>query len=297
MTIEKFSSGLSLVIPVFNEINGIDSSLAAIEKLIELIDFPIEVLVVNDGSSDGTEKVLNTLEKNTTDIKVIHHPYNRGYGAALKTGIKNAKYNYIAITDADETYPNERIPEFYKMIIEKDFDMLVGARVGKNVKIPLIRRPAKWMINKLANYLSDVKIPDLNSGLRIMKRSVLEKFVHILPEGFSFTTTITLSMLTNGYRVHYEKIDYFHRAGSSKIRPIYDTLNFIQLIIRTVLLFRPLKVFLPLSGFMFLVGLVLIGYRLTIDASFGVTATVIMIGALQVLAIGMLADLIDRRMS
>ena len=127
------------------------------------------------------------------------------------------------------------------------------------------------------------------------KNSVL-KFFNILPQGFSFTTTITLAMLTNHYNVAYKEIDYFHRAGSSKIRPIYDTLNFTQLIIRTILLFRPLKVFLPVSLFMFSVSFALLTYRSFYGESFGVTSTVIFVGALQILAIGMLADLIDRRM-
>ena len=205
-------------------------------------------------------------------------------------------YSHIAITDADETYPNHRIPEFYKFINERDLDMVVGARVGKMAKIPLIRKPAKWFLNKLANYLAEYEIPDLNSGLRVMKKETVKKYLNILPEGFSFTTTITLAMLTNGYRVQFEPIEYFHRSGSSKIRPIYDTLNFIQLIIRTILLFRPLKIFLPLSLLMLLTGFVLILYRVLVGESFGVTATVIFVGSIQILAIGMLADLIDRRM-
>lgn len=288
--------GLSIIIPVYNEQKGIESTIYGIKKVIEGIHFNMEIIFVNDGSSDNTTKLLKDGVKNQKKIRVIAHDQNQGYGAALKTGIRNSKYEYIAITDADETYPNDRIPEFYETILKKELDMIVGARVTKNVKIPIIRKPAKWILNKLANYLAEYDIPDLNSGLRIMKKETLLKFINILPQGFSFTTTITLAMLTNGYRVRYEPINYFHRAGSSKIRPIYDTLNFIQLIIRTVLLFRPLKVFLPISSIMFGIGIFLIIYRLVVGEEFGVTATVIFVGAIQLLAIGMLADLIDRRM-
>ena len=288
--------GLSIIIPVYNEKDGIESTIVSLKKVIENIEFDVEVIFVDDGSVDGTTKMLLDGVADEEKIRAVSHEHNLGYGAALKTGIRNAGYNYIAITDADETYPNDRIPEFYSVTLENDLDMLVGARVGKGVKIPLIRKPAKWALNKLANYLAEYDIPDLNSGLRIMKKDTVLKYINILPQGFSFTTTITLAMLTNGYRVHYEQIEYFHRAGSSKIRPIYDTLNFIQLIVRTVLLFRPLKVFLPVSLVMFVTGLGLVLYRLFVGEAFGVTATVIFVGAIQVLSIGMLADLIDRRM-
>ncbi len=287
--------GLSIVIPVYNEIDAIHESILEMEEIASNIECDCEILLVNDGSTDGTEIALNNFRENPGKIRVVDHPFNKGYGAALKTGIKKSKYMHVAITDADKTYPNDRLTEFYKLAVDRDFDMVVGARVGENVKIPLIRKPAKLFINKLANYLSGTVIPDLNSGLRIMKRNVLEKFLHILPDGFSFTTTITLAMLTTGYAVHYEKIDYFHRAGSSKIRPIYDTLNFIQLIVRTSLLFNPLKVFAPLSFILFCTGASLILYRYLVGEAFGVSATVIMMAGLQVLAIGLLADLIDRR--
>jgi hypothetical protein len=131
--------------------------------------------------------------------------------------------------------------------------MLVGARIGDSVNIPLIRRPPKWVINQLANYMVGTKIPDLNSGMRIMKKEIIERFFNILPEGFSFTSTITIAMLSNGYQVKYVPIDYHQRKGKSKIRPFNDTLNFVRLIVRTVMFFDPLKVFLPIS-LPFLIG-------------------------------------------
>ncbi len=304
MLSEKEIEGLSILIPVYNEVGNINNSLEKLLDVMKNFKNNFEVLIINDGSTDGTEAVIKNYLSEIDishshflkNINIISHDENRGYGAALKTGIKESKYNYFAITDADQTYPDEKIPTFYEQIISQKADMIVGARVGKNVNIPLIRKPAKWMINKLANYLSGVKIPDLNSGLRVMKKNTVEKYMKILPDGFSFTTTITLAMLTNNYKVKYEKIDYFVRSGSSKIRPIYDTFNFIQLIIRTILLFRPLKVFLPISFLLIIIGILLLLYRIFVDAEFGVTATIIIVGGLQLLAIGMLADLIDRRL-
>lgn len=289
----KASNGLTLVVPVYNEHNGIEPALEQLRKIWDNVDFDLEIILVNDGSDDGTEEILNGLSDKR--FVVINHPKNRGYGAALKTGIKASTSPYVAITDADGTYPNDRLGEFYHEIIKRDLDMLVGARVGENVKIPLIRKPAKWVLNKIANYLSGAKIPDLNSGFRIMKREVLEKFLNILPDGFSFTTTITLGMLTNGFAVEYVSIDYDTREGKSKIRPIYDTLNFLQLIIRTTLYFDPLRVFVPLSGLFLLVSFLLVLARIILGSGFGVISVIFFVLGIQFLAIGMLADLIDKR--
>jgi len=285
--------GFSLIIPVYNEERE-----ALVNTVSQLLQIPWpengEMIVVDDGSD---EKVEDLGMLGMDRVKVIRHKQNRGYGAALKTGLSNARNECIVITDADGTYPNERIPELVAMFEKGNFDMVVGACVGKNAKIPLIRRPAKWFISKLANYLTKTKIPDKNSGLRVMKKEVVEKYLNILPDGFSFTSTITLAMLTNGYRVEYVPIDYFERKGKSKIRPIHDTLNFIQLIIRTALYFDPLKIFVPLSLVLALFAfLVLIGSWIFTEKVMDVTFGVILTTSVLVMVIGMLADLIDKRL-
>jgi glycosyltransferase involved in cell wall biosynthesis len=230
------------------------------------------------------------------NVILVEHEFNMGYGAALKTGIKKAKYEYIVITDADGTYPNEMIPQLVMLAVEGEHDMVVGARTGVDVNIPMIRKPAKWFISWLANYLTGMKIPDLNSGLRVIRKAVVESRKKILPSGFSFTSTITIAMLTNGYSVKYVPINYFKRTGKSKIKPIQDTMNFVQLIIRTTLYFRPLKVFMPLCFLLFMLAiLVLIGSWLCLEKVMDVTFGVVMMTAVMVMAIGMLADLIDKR--
>ena len=284
--------GFSLIIPVYNEEK--ESLANTISQLLQ-IPWPEngEIIVVDDGSDEKVEDLgISGMDR----VKIICHKRNRGYGAALKTGISNAHNECIVITDADGTYPNRRIPELVEMYEKGNFDMVVGARVGGNVKIPLIRKPAKWFITKLASYLIGTKIPDLNSGLRVMKKEVVEKYMNILPDGFSFTSTITLAMFTNGYSVKYAPIDYFQRKGKSKIKPIQDTLNFIQLIIRTVLYFNPLKVFIPLSLFLVLLAFfVLLGSLVLTGKAMDVTFGVVLMTAVMVMVIGMLADLIDKR--
>lgn len=240
-------SRLSIVIPAFNEEGGIGPTL---EKLVPIAaGMGAEILVVDDGSLDRTAEVAGKI----AGVRVLRHDLNRGYGAALKTGIRHAAGDVICITDADGTYPNDRIPELFSYLPR--YDMVVGARTGENVAIPLIRRPAKKFLNVLANLLTGQKIPDLNSGLRLFKREVAERYLHLFPSGFSFTTTITLAMLNADYLVKFVPIDYFRREGRSKIRPIRDTYNFLLLILRITTYFNPLKIFVPLAALLALAAL------------------------------------------
>jgi len=284
---------VSIIIPAYNEEKNISNVINKIGSCLEEKQIKYEIIVVNDGSTDRTEEMALKSRYLTT---LISHSKNLGYGASIKTGLKTASYPWIAIIDADGTYPEE---EIYNMIIfaeKHDLDMVVGARIGKDVKIPTIRKPVKFLINKLANYLTGKKIPDLNSGLRIIKKNILEKFLYLLPDGFSFTSTITLAMLANNYEIGYYPISYFKRTGKSKIRPIRDTINFIQLIIRTVMYFEPLKIFIPISLILFLMAVIAFILRQIKGGGFAITIVILLTTSLHMLAIGMLADLIDKRL-
>ncbi|MFO7559397.1 MAG: glycosyltransferase family 2 protein [Desulfobacterales bacterium] len=285
---------ISIVIPVFNEETHIERTIHQLDEIIRAHENDFDVIFVNDGSTDKTEQVLNGL--NADFFHVIHHDMNRGYGAALKTGIAHSSSPYICIADADGTYPLDEIPRLAKALSE-GYDMVVGARSGKRVKIPFLRRLPKWILNKFCNYLSGFKIPDINSGLRIMRKTSVERFNSILPNGFSFTTTITIAMLTNNMKVHFSPINYFVRHGKSKIRPFYDTFNFLQLIIRTSLYFNPLKVFIPISMFFFCGAFLVLALSwMFLDKIMDVTFGVFIMTSVMTLSIGMLADLIDKRL-
>ncbi|MDI6735742.1 MAG: glycosyltransferase family 2 protein [bacterium] len=276
---------VSIVIPAYNEEKGIGALIDEIKEKMKGYEY--EMLVVDDGSFDNTAKIVR--EK---DVVLIQHTENRGYGAALKSGIRKAKYDTIAITDADGTYPISEMPELIKYLGE--YDMVVGAR--NKQKIPLIRKPAKFFLNMLANYLTATKIPDLNSGLRVFKKDLAVNFFNLLPDGFSFTTTITLAMLTNNYLVKFIPIDYLQRQGKSKIRPIRDTYNFSTLIIRTVMYFNPLKIFVPIGIILFLMAMLVFVYsKFVLDKVMDITVVVILMSAVQIVAIGLLADLVDKR--
>lgn len=283
------SLGVSIVIPAYNEEDGIVPVLQKLLDVTRAQEAPYEIIVVNDGSTDRTRERLAGI----SDIRVIDHQANRGYGSALKTGIRNAQYDIIVITDADGTYPNECIPELVGYLT--DYDMVVGARVGESVHIPLLRRLPKWVLGKLASYLAQTRIDDINSGLRVMKRPIVRQFMGILPAGFSFTMTITLAMHTNSYNVLYIPITYQVRTGKSKIRPIRDTLRFVNIIVRTVLYFNPMRVFGPIGALFLLlsagVGVGSIVFGRLLD----VTVLILFVTAIQILLTGMVAEIIDKR--
>lgn len=281
-------NSLSVIIPVYNEEESIGKVLADVKATLDGQGTDLEIIVVNDGSTDRTGEIVRK-----TGAVLLDQPANRGYGAALKLGISRARYERILIVDADGTYPPEAIPT----LLEKagSFDMVVGARTGKHVAIPPFRRLPKWLLKKLADYLTGMRIPDLNSGLRVFNKAAAEKFLPILPDGFSFTTTITVAFLCNGRTVHYTQIDYHERSGRSKFRPFSDTLNLLNLIIRTSLYFNPLKIFLPAAGFLLAAGVALLIHRLIAGGGGMVTTVVLLMAGLQFLALGLLADLIDKR--
>lgn len=245
-----------------------------------------EIIFVDDGSKDKTAEVINSLE----NVRLIQHSQNKGYGAALKSGIKSARGYYILITDADGTYPVSEIPRLVQYM--GSYDMVVGARTGQDVNIQLYRKPAKLFLKKLANYLTGTNIPDLNSGLRIFKKDDAIKYFNIICDGFSFTTTITLSFLCNNLSIKYVPINYHCRVGKSKIKPFKDGLNFILLIINTITYFNPLKVFLPISLAFFLGGVFVFSYSvLFLKIIFDSTVLIFIVSSVQILLFGLLADL------
>ncbi|MBM3985776.1 MAG: glycosyltransferase family 2 protein [Planctomycetes bacterium] len=284
----------SIVIPAFNEADAIGPVLARLSAVMVGSGLSHEILVVDDGSTDGTGRAVQAVLDRLPHVRLLQHAANRGYGAALKTGIRAASADVVAITDADGTYPNERLPDLYQTLVTRRADMVVGARIGDNVHIPLVRRPAKAALGMLANYLSGTRIPDLNSGLRVFRKApVVERF-NLISNGFSFTTTVTLALLARSHPVVFVPIDYARRTGSSKIRPIRDTFNFLVLILRVSVYFEPLKVFLPTAGALAVGGLAYGGLQAW-EGDLGEGPVLLLVAALQVLLVGLIADMISRK--
>lgn len=282
--------GLSMVIPCFNEVGSIDKTVEELDSVLKSAGLTYEIIIVDDGSTDGSYEKVVEIKKNS--VIVIRNEHNLGYGASIKEGIKKSSYDWVGICDADGTYPvagiKDMIPYF------KDFDMVIGTRTGDVKAVPFLRRPAKWFLNKFSSYLSGRKIRDVNSGLRFFRKDIILKFWNIFPDGFSFTTTSTMLFTMENLRVKNVSIDYFKRAGKSKIRPIKDTYNFFLLILRITMLFNPLRIFMPLFFF-------------TLTLSFGAlardiyirnltdTTVLLFVFSLIIFLIGLLADLINRR--
>ena len=277
---------VSVVIPAFNEEQGVGPVVTELREVLNRQGITAEIIVVDDGSADKTAE-----RAAEAGARVFRHTTNRGYGASLKSGISGASHDYVVMTDADGTYPCEYIPEMLSRL--KTSDMVVGARIGRKVKIPLSRRPAKWVLNRLANYVCNGNIPDLNSGLRTFRREVAMQYFAILPDKFSWTTTITLAMHCDKYSVTYIPIDYRARRGSSKIVP-WDAGRFLALILRTAMLFRPLRVFLPIVLFCLLYGVVKMSWDMMRGLHISVSALLALASALILLPIGMLGDGLTR---
>ncbi|MCO6455467.1 MAG: glycosyltransferase family 2 protein [Pirellulaceae bacterium] len=227
--------------PVCNEEASIEPTVRAVHESLRTVDFPYELIVVDDGSTDGTPQAL----ARCLSCTVLRHPTNRGYGAALKTGIQHAGFPLVAILDADGTYPVERLPQLVQLA--ENVEMVVGSRVSTPFAYQWSRRLAKWFLTRFAELLIGRSIPDLNSGMRVFRRQFAERHLDIFPDGFSFTTTITLAQMTDGRSVHFEPIPYRKRVGRSKIRPLVDTWNMARTIVRTVYHFAPGRVIVPLA--------------------------------------------------
>ena len=288
----------SIIIPCYNEKHAIRDTIEWILSVIRDSKLKnVEIIAVNDGSTDGSEQVLNALAKehHSGDLLVVHHRRNQGYGAALKTGIRRSQSDYICITDADGTYPNDRIPDLIEQISSKDLDMVVGARIGPKVEYSKIRSIPKMILVPWVSFLCGTDVPDMNSGLRIFKRDRSLDFLKLLPDGFSFTTTITICLLRNRYAVEFTPISYARRIGKSHIKPIQDTLRFTQLILRTGMYFAPLRLLSPLIVALATLFSISSLYDLTILNNLTDKTVLLGFASLNVFMFALLADMIDKR--
>jgi len=286
------NQGVSFVIPALNE--G-ESALTVIRELIDFLQScacPWEIILVNDGSDESNRRAMEQ-DAAATGIRLLHHDSPLGYGAAIKSGIREARYPWIAIIDADGTYP---VANFAGLLARRDHaDMVVGSRQGKIRAIPWSRRPAKWLINRFASYVARRKIPDVNSGMRVFRREWVEKYQRLLPEGFSLTTTLTIALIRERARVEFVPIDYLKRRGRSKIRPLSDFAQFIMTILRLSMVFDPLRVAMPIfltSSAFTLLSLA----RDVYNRNLADTTLFLFLFSMVILMLGLLADLINRKL-
>lgn len=280
---------VSVVLPVFNEAGHLREEIDRIRAALDASPYTYEIIAVDDGSTDGSGELLRQID----GIQLIQFSQNRGSGSARKAGTRAARGRVVVWTDVDMTHPNHEIPELVKEL--DGYDQVVGARHAEQGTNKALRVPTKWFIRRLAEYLTEQRIPDLNSGFRAFRRDVALQYLHLLPAGFSCVTTMTMSFLANGYSVKYVPIEYSPRAGSSKFHWYKDTRRYLNQVIRMILSYNPLRVFLPVGFTLLAVGVGKLAYDWNRN-HFRVTpnTVIVLFAAFQVIAIGLIADLIVR---
>ena len=278
---------VSIVLPVFNEAGHLGREVERIREAMDASPYEYEILVVDDGSTDGGVAELEDMD----DIRLVAFEQNRGSGAARRAGTSLARGDVVVWTDADMTYPNDLIPALVGLL--PGWDMVVGARKSEGGSHKLFRVPIKWAIRMLASFLTMTRIPDLNSGFRAFRRVVAGQYLHLLPSGFSCVTTLTMSFLSNGYSVRYTPIEYAARAGRSKFHWWKDTALYIRQVLRMVLLWNPLRFFAPVGVTLGVSGLGKLLYDLvTKDLRVATNTVTLLLSAVAVLLLALGADLL-----
>lgn len=287
---------VTVVLPCFNEELHVLAELERITAAMEASGYRYELLVIDDASTDSTPQLLEQAQTAYPRMRLLRFHRNGGSGTARRIGTRDARGEIVVWTDADLTYPNERIPEFVRYLDTHPMvDQIVGARTSEEGSYKLLRVPAKWAIRKLAEFLSGTRIPDLNSGLRAFRREVSLPYLRLLPPGFSCVTTITLAFLSNQRDVHYVPIDYAKRSGASKFRFVRDAYRYILQVLRMIMYFNPLKVLMPLALVLIVGGVLKLVYDLVAHPfSVAVDTLLLLMTGFILAAIALLADLIVR---
>jgi glycosyltransferase involved in cell wall biosynthesis len=273
----KRAPRISIVMPAYNEEAVIGTMIDQLH-----LDHYYEIIVVDDGSKDQTAAVAAH-----HGARVVRHPYNIGNGAAVKSGIRAAEGDIIVLMDSDGQHPPSNIPRMLASI--GDYDMVVGARTAES-DAQLYRTVANKVFNTYASYIVGYPIPDLTSGFRVIKAPLLKKFVYLLPNGYSYPSTITIAMFRSGFRVKYEPIVSPARIGVSKVRPLRDGLRFLMTITRLGTMFVPLKIFIPVSLLFLSVGAGYGAYLLIFKQRFSNMAALLITIGIVIFLIGLIAE-------
>lgn len=284
---------VSVVLPVFNEVGHLAEEIDRIIRGLEQSQYSFEIIAVDDCSTDGSRDALQRIGALEPRVTVVMHQRNLGSGGARRTGSRRAAGRIVVWTDVDMTYPNDTIAQLVDAMGE--YDQIVGARMSEEGSAKALRIPAKWLIRRLAQYLAQTPIPDLNSGFRAFRRDRGARYLDRLPNGFSCVTTMTMSFLSDGLSVTYLPIPYGERSGSSKFHWYRDTRKYLLQVVRMMLSYEPLRVFMPLGVTLLSFGFGKLLYDvITKDFRIATNTLLVLFAAFQVIAIGLLADLVVR---
>ncbi|WP_020573978.1 glycosyltransferase family 2 protein [Actinopolymorpha alba] len=287
---------VTVVLPCYNEQDHVLAELERITATMDASGYSYELLAIDDASTDSTLEILRQAEPRFPRMRILPFTRNGGSGTARRIGTQYARGRIVVWTDADMSYPNERIPDLVAHLdSDPTLDQVVGARTSEQGSHKLLRVPAKWLIRKFAEYLTNTRIPDLNSGLRAFRREVSLPYLRLLPPGFSCVTTITIAFLHNQHGIYYLPIDYAKRSGRSKFHFVKDAYRYILQVLRMVMYFNPLKVLMPLSLWLIGIGIAKAGYDVIAHPVRLATNTVlIFLTGLIIASLALLADLIVR---
>jgi glycosyltransferase involved in cell wall biosynthesis len=278
---EPLTTRTSIVIPAFNEATSLRSLVAA---LLGASTWH-EVLVIDDGSTDATAD-----EASAAGARVIRHPYNKGNGAAVKTGVREATGRFILIVDADGQH---RPTDATRLVSHLDaYDLVIGARSGPS-HANLVRRLGNDLLNRVAGYLTERPVPDLTSGFRAAKRECLLEFLHLLPNGFSTPTTTTMAFMKAGYSVRFEPVETARRQGQSKIKLGPDGVRFFLILLKVITIFSPLRIFLPLSAALFLIGAAYAGWTVVTQSHVTNSSVLLILISIVVFLVGLVSEQIS----
>ena len=293
---EQAAPYVSIVLPCYNEEGHVADEVARICAAMDASGYRYELLAFDDASSDGTLARLYEIVPRYPNMEIIPFQRNGGSGTVRRIGTQRARGQIVVWTDADMTYPNERIPELVQMLeLDPSVDQVVGARTSEQGTHKFLRVPAKFIIRKIAERLTNSKIPDLNSGLRAFRREVAQPYLRLLPPGFSCVTTITVAFLANQHDVRYVPIDYAKRAGTSKFKFVKDAYRYILQVLRMVMYFNPLKVLMPVALFLLGLGIAKGIYDMVVHPFFfAINTVLIFVTGLIIASLALLADLIVR---
>jgi glycosyltransferase involved in cell wall biosynthesis len=276
-------SGLTVIVPCFNEEQAVGEVLGTLLLALEKLGMAHEVIAVDDGSADDTARAISSV----SGIRLVRHPRNRGYGASLKTGIGQARFDRCLFYDADGQFRAEDIASLW--VAAAEVDMATGMR-GRDSDAPLIRRPGKKVLSLTANYLARQSIPDLNCGFRVVRTELLLRFMHLLPDGFSASTTLTLLLLKEGYAVQFVPVTIERRVGTSSVNILSDGFDTLMLIVRLVTLLDPLRVFLTVSAAFFILAMMWGIPYFVMGRGISMATLFLLISGVLTFLIGLLAD-------
>ena len=279
--IEPLTTRTSIVIPAFNEAAALRS---LVEALLGAATWH-EVMVIDDGSTDATAD-----EAAAAGARVIRHPYNKGNGAAVKTGVREATGRFILIVDADGQH---RPTDATRLVSHLDaYDLVIGARAGRS-HANLVRRLGNDLLNRVAGYLTERPVPDLTSGFRAAKRECLIEFLHLLPNGFSTPTTTTMAFMKAGYSVRFEPVETARREGRSKIKLGPDGVRFFLILLKVITIFSPLRIFLPLSAALFLLGAGYAGWTIVTQSHVTNSSVLLILISIVIFLVGLVSEQIS----